>query len=75
VIWPAPVFRGDPEGKATIPYFEIENAGGDLDKTMQVFERYGVPASNPDYLVSLTLTVKDGEKYYTYDWMPKADVL
>jgi len=64
-------FKGDPEGSTVIPYSEIANAGGDLDKTMQVFEKYGVPASNPSYLLSLTLTVKDGEKYYTYDWQLK----
>ena len=64
-------FTGEPEGKATIPYFEIASACGDLKATMEVFERHGVPAAHPDYLVSLTVTTEDGEMQYTYDWQPK----
>lgn len=71
MIWPTPVFLGDPEGTATIPYSEIEKAGGEFLETMAVFHRYGVPAANPDYLISLCITVKNGQKFYTYDWQLK----
>lgn len=64
-------FEGEPEGMVTIPYSEIASACGDVNATMEVFERYGVPASHPDYVVSLTVTCKDGETQYTYDWMLK----
>ena len=66
-----PVFTGDPEGMVTIPKAEIIAAGGNLEATMAVFADYGVPACNPAYLVSLTVTVKPTGTYYTYDWIPK----
>jgi hypothetical protein len=71
MIYEPPLFTGEPEGMATIPKAEIIAAGGDLDATMAVFNRYGVPAGNKDYLVSLAVTVKPNGTYYTYSWMPK----